>query len=48
MNMGVDIVRVRMKPVRRLRALLRQPMARPVRCEGVAALLRAEMPVRTL
>ena len=49
MNTSVAIMRARMKPLPRchriahLRALLRRPMACPVRREELAALLRDEM-----
>ena len=52
MNTSVAIIRVRMRPLPRrhciahLRALLRRPMACPVRREELAALLRAEMPTQ--
>jgi len=53
MNTSVAIMRVRMKPLPRchriahLRALLRRPMACPVRREELTALLREEMGVRS-
>ena len=53
MNTSVAIMRVRMKPLPRchriahLRALLRRPMACPVRREELAALLRDEMSARS-